>query len=90
MILATTTFEDYERFIDVFSTKGADLRRQHGSKGAKVFRDPNQDDRVWVIFDWDEDGWISFVSDPSVPPVMQAAGHKSKPQTLALCDTVDA
>jgi len=90
MILATTTIEDYDRFIDVFSSKGAEKRRQHGSKGAKVFRDPNQDDRVWVIFDWDEAGWASFVSDPEVPPVMQAAGHKSKAQTLALCETVDA
>ncbi|MFL6100099.1 MAG: hypothetical protein ACJ71T_09120 [Actinomycetales bacterium] len=90
MILATTTVEDYDRFIDVFSSKGADKRRQHGSKGAKVFRDPNQDDRVWVIFDWDEAGWASFVSDPEVPTVMQSAGHKSRPETLALCDTVDA
>jgi hypothetical protein len=32
-------------------TKGAAKRKQHGSKGALVFRDPSQDDRVWVIFD---------------------------------------
>ena len=80
MILATTTVEDYDRFIDVFSSKGAEKRRQHGSKGAKVFRDPSEDDRVWVIFDWDEQGWQSFVSDPEVPPIMKEAGHKSRPQ----------
>jgi heme-degrading monooxygenase HmoA len=90
MILATTTYEDYDRFIDVFSSKGAEKRRQHGSKGATVFRDPNESDRVWVIFDWDEAGWASFVSDPEVPAVMQAAGHKGKPQTLELCSTADA
>ena len=81
MTLATTTIEDFDRFLKVFSTEGAEKRKAHGSKGATVFRDPNQDDRVWVIFDWDDKGWQSFVSDPTVPPVMKEAGHKSRPQT---------
>jgi len=80
MILATTTVEDFDRFVSIFSTKGAEKRREHGSKGAQVFRDPNEADRVWVLFDWDEEGWQSFVSDPEVPPIMQEAGHKSRPQ----------
>ena len=42
MLLATTTVEDFDRFTSVFSTKGAEKRKQHGSKGALVFRDPNQ------------------------------------------------
>jgi hypothetical protein len=48
MLLATTTVEDFDRFNNVFSTKGAEKRKQHGSKGSLVFRDPNEDDRVWV------------------------------------------
>ncbi len=79
MLLATTTIEDFDRFTSVFSTKGAEKRRQHGSKGAQVFRDPHQQDRVWVIFDWDLDGWQQFASDPEVPPIMQEAGHKGRP-----------
>lgn len=90
MILATTRFEDYDRFMEVFSGAGADKRREHGSKGALVFRDPNEDDRVWVAFDWDEAGWQNFVSDPAVPPIMQAAGHKGKPQGAGLDRTLDA
>ena len=90
MILATTTFEDYDTFIDVFSTKGAEKRAQHGSKGALVFRDPAQTDRVWVIFDWDEAGWASFVSDPEVPGVMKAAGHTSRAQVAELGRQVHA
>jgi hypothetical protein len=78
MLLATTQVEDFDRFMEVFSTKGAEKRQLHGSKGATVFRDPAEDDRVWVIFDWDEQGWQSFVSDPEVPPIMKAAGHKSR------------
>lgn len=84
MILATTTIEDFERFEKVFSAEGAEKRKQHGSKGAVIFRDPNQEDRVWVVFDWDEKGWESFVSDPTVPAVMKEAGHKSRPQAAAL------
>jgi hypothetical protein len=67
MILATTKVEDVDRFLEVFSTKGAEKRGQHGSKGSTVFRDPNEDNRVWVLFDWDGEGWRSFVSDPDVP-----------------------
>jgi hypothetical protein len=80
MLLATTTVEDVDRFLEVFSTKGAEKRKEHGSKGATVFRDPNQDDRVWVIFDWNPEGWQSFVSDPEVPPIIKEAGHKDVPQ----------
>ena len=76
MLLATTQVEDFDRFMEIFSTKGAEKRKQHGSKGALVFRDPSEDDRVWVVFDWDEQGWQSFVSDPEVPPIMEEAGHK--------------
>ena len=84
MLLATTTVEDVDRFLEVFGTKGAEKREEHGSKGATVFRDPNQEDRVWVIFDWDEQGWQDFVSDPSVPPILAEAGHKAKPQAAQL------
>jgi hypothetical protein len=90
MLLATTTVEDVDRFTSVFSTTGAEKRKQHGSKGATVFRDPNQADRVWVIFDWDLDGWQKFASDPEVPPIMQEAGHKSRPQVAELDSRCEA
>ena len=90
MLLATTTVEDFDRFTSVFSTKGAEKRKQHGSKGALVFRDPNEADRVWVIFDWDLDGWQSFASDPDVPQIMQEAGHKGRPQVPVLSGRYEA
>jgi hypothetical protein len=83
MILATTQVEDIDRFIEVFSTKGADKRAEHGSTGANVFRDPVEENRVWVLFDWDEDGWAAFVSDPEVLPIIKEAGHLDKPQSAA-------
>ena len=78
MILATTTVEDYDRFLSVFSTKGAEKRKQHGSKGSNVYRDPNQEDRVWVIFDWDAEGWQRFASDPEVPGIMQERSEERR------------
>ena len=90
MLLATTKVEDLDRFMDVFSNAGAAKRKQHGSKGAIVFRDPAEEDRVWAIFDWDEEGWKSFVTDPDVPPIMREAGHKGKPVTAAFAGRCDA
>jgi hypothetical protein len=90
MILATTQVEDVERFLDVFGTKGADKRAHHGSKGATVFRDPSEDNRVWVLFDWDEAGWANFVSDPEVLPIIKEAGHLDKPQAANFVGTYRA
>ncbi len=90
MILATTKVEDVDRFLEIFSTKGAEKRAQHGSKGSTVFRDPAEDDRVWVLFDWDAEGWQKFVSDPEVPAILQAAGHRGKPQAAEFAGRYDA
>jgi hypothetical protein len=90
MILLTTQVEDFDRFLEIFSTKGAEKRKEHGSKGSTVFRDPAEDDRAWVVFDWDMEGFQSFVSDPEVPPILKEAGHKGKPQAAELAGTYDA
>jgi hypothetical protein len=84
MILATTTVEDVDRFLEVFGTKGADKRALHGSKGSTVFRDPTEENRMWVLFEWNEEGWANFVSDPEVPPILKEAGHLGKPLTASL------
>ena len=84
MILLTTQVEDFDQFLKIFSTKGAEKRKEHGSKASTVYRDPNEDDRAWVVFDWDMEGFQSFVSDPEVPPILQEAGHKGKPEAAEL------
>jgi hypothetical protein len=90
MILATTKVQDVDRFLDVFSKAGAEKRAAHGSKGSTVFRDPAETDRVWALFDWDEAGWASFVSDPTVPPVLEQAGHVGKPEAALLLGSFQA
>jgi hypothetical protein len=90
MMLATTRVQDFDRWMTIFSTTSAEKRKQHGSKGAMVFRDPTETDRVWVLFDWDEQGWKDFVSDPDVPPMLKEAGHKEKPQIAALARQLES
>jgi hypothetical protein len=84
MILATTTVDDVNRFLEVFGEKGADKRALHGSKGSTVFRDPSDEHRVWALFDWDEQGWVNFVSDPEVPAILKDATHRAKPEAAPL------
>jgi hypothetical protein len=90
LILATVKIDDFDRFWSAFSTKGAEKRKEHGSKGARVFRDPNEDDRVWVVFDWDKEGYDNLLSDPEMPAIFQEAGLQGRPETAELARELDA
>jgi hypothetical protein len=90
MILSTVRIEDFDRFWNTFSTKGAEKRKQHGSKGSHVFRDPHDDERVWVVFDWDEEGYKELMSDPEVPAIFQEAGLEGRPEKAELVREHDA
>ena len=37
-----------------------------------------------MLFDWDEEGFQDFLSDPEVPPIVQEAGHQGRPQVAEL------
>jgi heme-degrading monooxygenase HmoA len=79
MILATGRIEDLDRFLNAFKNEGGPLRKQHGSRGAEVFRDPSDANRMWVVFDWDDEGWESYVSDPAAAEVFKDAGLEAPP-----------
>lgn len=80
MILSTVKVEDFDRFWSTFSTKGAEKRKQLGSKGSQVFRDPTDANRLWVVFDWDEEGYKNLMSDPEMPAIFQEAGLQGRPE----------
>jgi hypothetical protein len=84
MVLSTVKVEDFDRFWEVFSTKGAEKRKQHGSNGSHVFRDPNDDSRLWVVFDMDESGYHELLSDPEMPEIFQEAGLMGRPEGAEL------
>lgn len=90
MILSTVKVEDFDRFWNTFSTKGAEKRKQLGSKGSHVFRDPTDADRVWVVFDWDAEGYQNLLSDPDMPAIFQAAGLQGRPETAEFVRDLDA
>ena len=90
MILTTGKIEDFDRFWNTFSTKGAEKRKQQGSNGSHVFRDPNEEDRIWVLLDIDEEGWNNLLSDPEMPAIFQEAGIQGRPQTAELARQHDA
>jgi hypothetical protein len=90
VVLATAKIGDFDRFWNAFSTKGAEKRKEYGSKGSYVFRDPTDNERVWVVFDWDEEGWQTFISDPDVPAIFQEGGLQGRPQSAELAREHDA
>lgn len=90
MILSTVKVEDFDRFWNTFSTKGAEKRKELGSQGARVFRDPNEDDRVWVVFDWDDEGYSNLMSDPDMPAIFEEAGLQGRPQSATPAGETDS
>jgi quinol monooxygenase YgiN len=79
MILATAKVADFDQFLRTFSTRGAEKRKEHGSRHSQVFRDPDDPGRVWVVFDWDAESYERFIADPEVPAIFQEAGLQGPP-----------
>lgn len=79
-VIARTRVEDVDRFVETFTTRGAELRRKHGSRGSRVFRGVDDPQEVLVVFDWDREQWDEFVADPEFREVTQSAGLLEPPQ----------
>jgi hypothetical protein len=79
VILSIAKVADFDQFLKTFSTAGAEKRKEHGSKGSQVFRDPDDPSRVLVGFDWEIEGYEEFVSDPEVPAIAQELGLQGPP-----------
>ena len=90
MVLATMQVEDFDRFLQIFTTKGAEKRREHGSKGSHVFRDPEDGNRVWVAIDIEDDAFQALMSDPDMPAIFQEGGLQGRPQPAEHVKAVDA
>jgi hypothetical protein len=79
MILFTTRVADFDQFLKIFSTRGAAKRSEHGSRHSHVFRDPEDADRVWAVFDWDVADYEEFIADPEAPAIFREAGLQGPP-----------
>jgi hypothetical protein len=48
-------------------------------------RDPTDETRVWVLFDWDDEGCQKLLSDPDMPAIFQGSGpYKGGPEKAEL------
>ena len=91
MLLATTQVEDFDRFMEVFSTTGAEKRQR--ARFARARSSSATPPRT-IASGWSStgtrQGWQSFVSDPEVPPIMKEAGHKGEAAGRAVRRPCDA
>lgn len=83
MILTIAEVADFDQFLKTFSTKGVEKRREHGCKGAWVFRDPDDPSRVWGVFDWELEDYDKFLADPEIPAIAAELGVQGTPLMAA-------
>jgi quinol monooxygenase YgiN len=79
VIVTIAKVADFDQFLKTFSTTGVAKRREHGCKGAHVFLDPDDRNRVWVFFDWAIEDYERFLSDPEVPAIAQQLALREPP-----------
>jgi len=90
VILTEGHVEDFDQFWQTFSTKGHDKRKQHGSKGAHVWRDAENPNHILIVFDWDEAGFQELLADPDMQAIFQEAGLQGRPQLAEKAGELDA
>lgn len=80
-ILANVAIEDLANFIAMFSTRGAQLRAQHGSSSSQVFSVEGEANRVVILFEWSNRAdFDAFLADPTTREAMKASGTIGMPQ----------
>jgi hypothetical protein len=45
---------------------------------------------IWVVFDWDVEGYNGLLSDPDMPAIFQEAGLQGEPETAEFVREHDA
>lgn len=84
-ILAKVSVENLEKFVGVFSTRGADIRKQYGSLSAEVFKSVEAENTVWILFQWmSQENFEQFLNDPLVQETMKSSGTIGQPEFIFL------
>jgi heme-degrading monooxygenase HmoA len=84
-VLGKVSIQDLPQFISVFSTRGAEARRKHGSYGSQLFRVSEKDNQVVVLFEWESrEAFESFLNDPLVKETMKSSGAMGPPEFTLL------
>ncbi len=83
--LAEVTHSDLATFLSVFATRGAALRKRHGSTGAEVLVGAEDPDSCVLVIDWESRArFEAFLADPEVPATMRSGGITAPPKFTPL------
>jgi quinol monooxygenase YgiN len=90
MIVTVAKVKDPDQFLKIFRTVGADKRREHGCRSARVYIDPDDGNRLWSVFDWDEADYAKFLTDPEIPAIARQLGVQEPPVHAVAAIELDA
>jgi hypothetical protein len=82
VILARSKINDFDQFWSVFQNQGADHRVTFNSRGSQVFRDQENPNEVWVLFDWSREDFERFIQDDKTKEIMAQAGLQGPPEPI--------
>jgi quinol monooxygenase YgiN len=84
-VLGQARYEDFDHFWPIFNERGAPLRKKHGSRGARVFRNADDPNAVVILFEWESrEGFEAFRADPEVAATIQSTRPTSPPDFTIL------
>jgi heme-degrading monooxygenase HmoA len=74
--------EDYERWKPVFDEHAA-VRQESGSKGGRLFRNADDPNETFILFEWDDlDKARQFYRSDELRETMQRAGVADQPDVF--------
>lgn len=78
MVLSKVRVPDYDQFWSLYTTRGAEHRRKFGSTGSRVFRNEEDTNEVWLLFDWSKEDFRRFLDDAEAQEIMDSAGLQKR------------
>jgi heme-degrading monooxygenase HmoA len=80
-IMAKVAFEELPRFVEVFSTRGAEMRRMYGSISSQVFTPEADSKSAVILFEWESRAaFAGFLGDPAVRETLKSGGTIGAPE----------
>lgn len=84
-ILGEVAIEDLEKFVGVFSTRGAEMRGKYGNHRTQLFKVAEEEGKVVVLFRRESrEAFEGFSNDPRVRETMRSSGTVGPPKSTFL------
>ena len=79
-VLTQSEVRDFDRFWEVFQTRGHELRKRYGSSRARVFREDGNPNSIRILYEWkSREAFLRCLEDPEVRLAMEEAGLLAPP-----------